>query len=247
MNSISLHMALIGILLTTTLQGSFSCRPRMSGQNAQMANESSAGRAQARNYKQLLEAIAQFASSDESESAAAWKTLQSHGRSKLIEDLTRIRDAAAPDDGNRALIAFTFCALGHEYASNRKIVVSALSKRTPFKNVYGDWAVTLVTRLMIQGDHDLLAPLFEVSQWSDGAMAVELASSYSQVLILEPEIFLRLLSSQPEATRNRVLQLLKFNSFTADEDAKVKLYLKNVSHQSKLRPIAEKTLRALTH
>lgn len=197
--------------------------------------------------EQLLKEVEQFATSDERVSAPAWRILQSRERSKLIEDLTRIKDAAAPDDGNRALIAFTLCALGHEYASNRKIVVSALSRKPPFKNVQGDWAVTLITRLMNGGDYDLLVLLFEVCEWSDGAMTEELASSYSRGLVTNPDTFLRLLSSQSEASRSCVMRLLKFNSFSADENAKVKSYLKNVSRQSKLRPIAEQTINALTN
>jgi hypothetical protein len=195
--------------------------------------------------KQLLEEVEQFASSDERSSASAWQALQSQDRSKLIKDLTRISDAFAPDDRTRAFIAFTLCNLGHEYASNRTIVISALSEKPPFKDLFGDWAVSLVRRLMVQGDHDLMVPLFDAFQWSDGAMSTELAHAYSQAVITDPETFLRLLSSQGEVTRNRVLKLLKFNSLTPDENTKVTLYLKNVSPQSKLRPTAEETLKAL--
>ena len=113
--------------------------------------------------------------------------------------------------------------------------------------MYGDWAVNLVTRLMNLGDRELLGPLFEVSEWSDGAMSEELAGSYSQALVNDPEGFLRLLSSQSEATRSRVMRLLKFNSLTTDENAKVKSYLQNVSRRSSLRRIAEQTLRAVTY
>lgn len=239
------HIALTAILLTTAVQS--SCGRQTSNKNVQMASAHPAPPSQLSSDKQLLEEIIQFASSDESVSGPAWRVLKSHDRSKLIEDLTRIRDAAAPDDGNRVLIAFTLCALRHEYAANRKIVVSALSRKSSFKNVYGDWAVNLVTRLMNLGDRELLGPLFEVSEWSDGAMSEELAGSYSQALVNDPEGFLRLLSSQSEATRSRVMRLLKFNSLTTDENAKVKSYLQNVSRRSSLRRIAEQTLRAVTY
>ena len=99
---------------------------------------------------------------------------------------------------------------------------------------------------MIDGDHDFLLPLFQASQWSDGAMATELASAYSQALTNFPETFLRMLSTQPEQIRRLVLMLLKDNSLTPAENTKVKSYLKSVSRQSKLRPLAEQITRALT-
>lgn len=240
MKNRSLQLALIAMLLGAMVQS--NCRPRMSDQSVQTQQTN---RSQSANDKQLLEQIEQFASSDENVSAVAWRNLQSHDRSKLIHDLTRIRDAAAPDDRNRALIAFTFCALGHEYDSNRKVVVSALSRKAPFKDLYGDWAAALVRRLMNQGDHQLLAQLFEAAEWSDGAMSEELASSYSQGLKADPENFLRLLSAQSEAIRNRVINLLKYESFTADEKTKVNNYLKSVPRESNLAPLARQIMNAL--
>lgn len=240
MKSTTFHIALIGILFSATVQS--SCSPRMSGQYAPPA-----GQEQSSESKQLLEEIEQFASSDERVSSPVWQTLQSRDRKKLIENLTRISDALAPDDRNRALIAFTFCELGHEYTSNRKIVVLALSRNPPFKNPFADWAVSLVRRLMVRGDYDLLVVLFDASNWSDGAMSLELAHAYSKALVNSPETFLRLLSSQSQTTQSKVMALLRHNSFTADENTKVKSYLKNLSRQSGLRPIAEHTIRALTN
>lgn len=230
--------------MTTAFQS--SCKAQMS-HNAQMANADSADQPQSSNDDQLLKKVEQFASSDEHSSVSAWQSLQGRSRSKLIQDLTRSMEASAPNDRDRVLIAFTFCRLGHEYASNRKIVISALSKEPPFKNLFADWAVSLVRRLIIQGDKDLLVLLFEVSEWSDGAMSVELAHAFSQALATDPETFLRMLSSQPESTRSRVINLLKENSLTADEKTKVEYDLKNLSRQSKLRLIADQVVRVLTN
>lgn len=242
MKSTFLHVTFIGLLLTLTIY--VGCSPQGRDQNSQLATIHQT-ESLSFNDKQLLERVEQFASSDEPSSASAWQALQSQDRSKLINDLTRISDASAPDDRSRALIAFTLCNLGHEYASNRTIVVSAMSEKPPFANLFGDWTVSLVRRLTVQGDYDLLIPLFEASEWSDGAMSTELAHAYSQGVVADPENFLRLLSSRPEVTRNRVLKLLRFNSLAADENTKVTSYLKNVSPQSKLRPIAEEILRVL--
>ena len=196
--------------------------------------------------KQLITEVEQFTSSDERVSDSAWRRLQGRTRSELIEDLTRISDASAPDDQNRVLIAFTLCSLGHDYSSNRQIVVSALSKKPPFKHLAGDWAVSLIRRLIVRGDHDLLVLLFDASDWSDGAMTTELTHAYSQTLVADPATFLRMLSSRPEQTRSQVILLFKDNSLTEDEKKKVKAYLQNVSRQSSFGHLAEEMMRALT-
>jgi hypothetical protein len=239
----SFQITLLGILLTTTFQ--CSCSARASEPDLHSVSSNPAGQSTSSDDEQLLREVQQFASSDERDADAAWRSLQSHDRSKLIKHLTRISDASTPDDRNRALIAFTLCNLGHEYASNRKIVVSALSKNPPFKQLLGDWAVDLVSKLMIRGDRDLLVPLFSVSEWSDGAMSTALAHAYSQALAADTGSFLQLLSSQSEATRDRVLELLKSNSLTTEETARVRFYLKNVSHSSKLHLIAGRVMKAI--
>lgn len=248
MKLITFCIVVIAIPLTSTFQT--SCKTRMShhnDQNGQVTRADPVDQSHFPNDDQLLKEVERFASSDEHSSLSAWQSLQSRSRSKLIEDLTRIMRASAPDDRNRVLIAFTFCRLGHEYASNQKVVVSALSQKPPFKNFLGDWAVSLVGRLMVLGDKDLLVPLFDVSKWSDGAMSLELAHAYSQGLAIDPETFLQMLSSQPLPTRSRVIKLLKYNSLTAEENTRVKSHLKNASRQPKLRLIAEQTIRALTN
>lgn len=241
----SFCIVVIGILLTTTVCA--GCKTAMSDQNAQMASAYPSDQSQSRNDAELLREVEQFASDDDPSSLSAWQSLQSRDRSKLIEDLTRIMRASAPNDRNRVLIAFTFCKLDHEYASNQRIVASALSREAQFNNLFGDWAVSLVRRLMIQGDKDLLVNLFDASEWSDGAMSTELAYAYSQALAVDPETFLRMLSSQPQATRTRVINLLKYNSLTPDENTKVKIYLNSVSRQHELRRIADQIMRVLTN
>src|SRR5690348_14859711 len=116
----SLHLMLLGVLLTTAFQGSCSARPTKPAAQSTSANAETASSED----EQLLKEVQQFASSDE---PAAWQALQKRERSKLIEDLTRIANASPPDDPNRVLIAFTLCSLSHEYASNRKVVLSSLA------------------------------------------------------------------------------------------------------------------------
>ncbi len=238
----SFHLVSIGLLLTAALQS--SCSARTSEPPVQSASVTPAARASvSSDDEELLRDVERFASSDEPMSR--WQSLQRRSRSELIEDLTRISKAAA-DDRTRVLIAFTLCTLRHEYAANREIVLSALSRNSSFKNL-GDWAVSLVRRLMIQGDNELLIQLFDASEWSDGAMSTELAHAYSQGLAAKPEHFLRALSSRPEQTRTRVLALLKDNTLSEEERSKLRSYLRDVSRQSKWRPVAKQTLDALTN
>ena len=241
----SFHIILLGVLLTTMFQ--CSCSAWTTKRNLQSASSNPIGQLTSSDDEQLLSEVLQFASSDERDSDSAWQRLQSRDRSNLIKHLTSISDASAPDDRNRAFIAFTFCNLDHEYASNRKVVISALSKKPRFQHLFGDWAVNLVRRLMIRGDRNLLVPLFNVSEWSDGAMSTDLAYAYSQALAADTGSFLLLLSLQSEVTRGRVLELLKSNSLTAEEMAKVRSYLKNVSHSSRLHLVAGQVMKALTN
>ena len=237
-----LHILLLGVLLTTAFKSSCSADP--SKPSAQSISANHAGQTASSEDEQLLRVVQQFGSSDEQ---TAWQILQKHDRSKLIEDLTRIANASLLDEHNRVLIVFTLCSLSHEYASNRNVVLSTLSQKPAFKGFSADWSVSLLQRLMIQGDKEILGPLIDASEWSDGAMGTELASAYSQALASEPETFLRVLSSRPEETRRNVMSLLKHNSLTTEEISKVKLYLRKVSRQSKLKHVAEQTLQALTN
>ena len=98
----------------------------------------------------------------------------------------------------------------------------------------------------MDGDKDLLKPLFKASEWSDGAMSTELASAYSQALLMDRRSFVSLLSLESQSTRDRVLDLLRDNSLTPQENQKVKTYLKSVPPSSKLAPLAARILKAVS-
>jgi hypothetical protein len=110
----------------------------------------------------------------------------------------------------------------HDYDHNRQVILSALSKRSPYKDLYGDWTVSMIGSLVIDGDKDLLEPLFKASEWSDGAMATDLASRYSEALLTDPETFLNLLLLQSPSTREGVIDLLRDNSLTPEQNEKIK-------------------------
>lgn len=135
----------------------------------------------------LMKYVEAFASNDERAAAKAMEVLERYHRQSLIRELTRLYGAAADDDHHRVLIAFTFCKLKHEYVPNKKVVLSSLAKRSPYKRFYGDWAVSLIHRLLLDGDKEVLDDLFAAAAWADGAMATELAGAYSDGLKNDPQ------------------------------------------------------------
>jgi len=195
--------------------------------------------------KDILEAVETFASSDTTASTQGWQALESYGTQNLIDNLTRLYASTSPDDYHRVLIAFTLCKLNYEYAVNRTIVLSALTKQSPYERFYGDWAASLVHRLLLAGDEGVLPDLFAAAGWSDGAMSEELSGAYSDAIKNDPQTFLRTLASQSENTRRRVYLLLKDNSLTKDESKRVNTFLKAVPAASELHRTAMETIQAL--
>lgn len=193
----------------------------------------------------LMKHVEVFASSDDTAAAQAWEVLERYDRQSLIRELTRLYGAAADDDRHRVLIAFTFCNLKHEYVLNKKIVLSSLAKESPYKRFYGDWAVSLVHRLLLDGDKEVLDDLFAAVAWADGAMSTELAGAYSDGLKNDPQDFLTRLANKSEATRRRVYLLLQHNSLTKEENERVKLFLRSVPPTSNLHRTAREIIKAL--
>lgn len=228
--SIMVYAALSPILLALLLPT--GCTPRTESRNVQVSALTPGGQEQS--GVELLGQVQRFAADDEEGSARAWQDLLKRNRQNLINDLNGIVVTLDPDDRNRVLIAFTLCRLNHEYHANRKIVVSALSKNQPYKDFGGDWAVDLVAKLMMQGDKELLEPLFSAAAWTDGAMSYELAAAYSQALVADPDAFLHKLIVQPKSIRAEVISLLEDHTLTPEENRKVKLHFSSIPRHSEL-------------
>lgn len=192
----------------------------------------------------LMKQVEAFASSDD-RAAKAWEVLERYDRPTLIRELTRLYDAAAPDDHHRVLIAFTFCKLKHEYVLNKKIVLSSLAKKSPYKRFYGDWAASLVHSLLLDGDKEVLDDLFAAVAWTDGAMSTELAGAYSDALKNDPQDFLTRLASKSEDNRREVYLLLQDNSLTKEENERVNVFLRSVPPTSNLYRTAQEIIKAL--
>ena len=114
----------INLLLLVMLPLSCNSEVKPSSESTDL----NATRPQNSSDKDILKAVETFASSDTTASTQGWQALESYGTQNLIDNLTRLHASTSPDDYHRVLIAFTLCKLNHEYAVNRKIVLSALTK-----------------------------------------------------------------------------------------------------------------------
>ncbi len=228
------------LLLVALLQ--FGCNSEVTP-SSQLSNANAVK--QNPSERDLMKQVEAFASSDAMADAKASGDLERYDRQSLIRDLTRLYGTVANDDYHKVLIAFTFCKLNHEYALNKNVVLSSLVKKSPYKNFYGDWAVSLVHRLLVGGDKDVLRDLFAAAEWSDGAMSEELSSAYSDGIKNDPENFIRKLAAESEGIRRQVYVQLKDNSLTKDESERVKVFLRSVPPMSDLHRTAQETIKAL--
>ena len=239
MNAYAIVLLIAALLLQTGCQSQID---KVSSQNS----SPDATAAQASADRELVKDVERFASGDNSEASAAWQNLVRRDRQKLISGLSRISNALPADHRNRVFIAYTFCKMDHEYDTNKKVMLSALSKNPPYRDLYGDWVAGLMGSLFIDGHKDLMAPLFHASEWSDGAMSTELAGVYSQALLMDAQTFVETLTVEPENTRNTVIRLLHDHSLTAEQNEKVKAYLKTVVSSSKQGGVAAEILKTLS-
>jgi hypothetical protein len=226
------------LLLVAILQLSCNLEASLSSKSSDAVRQSPSDR-------DLIKEVETFASSDATASVKAWEVLESYDRQNLIGELTRLYGSVSDDDYHKVLIAFTFCKLNHEYAANRSIVLSSLTKKSPYNRFDGDWAANLVHRLLLAGDKEVLTNLLAAAEWSDGAMSEELSGAYSDAIGNDPQTFLQALASQSENTRRQVYVLLKDNSLTKDETEKVKAFLKSIPLASDLHRTAEEVNKAL--
>lgn len=235
--TVCLAAVLHAVLLSVSCQNS-------SNQVSSQATRTSSSE-QASSDRELLKNVEIYAGLGD-DASSAWQNLMSHDREKLARDLGRISDGLPSNDRNRVLIAFAFCKMRYDYDSNRKIVLSALAKKSPYKDLGGDWAVTLIASLLIDGDKDLLVPLLQAAEWSDGAMAMDLSRVYYDALSMDTDGFLASLVKQSKNTRKNVTYLIRNNSRTPEQNQRIIGYLKKISPPSKVAPIAAQIWKRLS-
>lgn len=237
-----MNIAFTFLLISASLL-QIGCQAQIDPVNSQRKQADSAP--QASKDSELMKEVERFASNN-SASSSAWQNLMRHDRQMLIDDLSRISSTLPADDRQRIFIAYAFCKMDHDYESNKQVMLTALSRNAPYRDLMGDWVVILIGNLAVDGDMDLLGPLFQAAEWSDGAMATDLSSVYTETLATSPERFLELLSIQPKTTRDAVIRLLHHHSLTPEQSKRVKDFLKTVRSPSKLTTVTAQILKILS-
>ncbi len=82
----------------------------------------------------------------------ALHSIESMPRGPLVVALARIQQGLAEDDGLRVRIAYLFCLLDHDYASNRSVLTSAFSGKNHYKGVYEEDLLIKLGVLIRRGD-----------------------------------------------------------------------------------------------
>ena len=197
------------IILTTSLMmlsGSLlvGCTKHPATQgNPNNANMTAPGSTQ-----QLSEAVKTFAEDQGSPGQEALHKLQNYPKPELVRRLVELNASLSPKDKLRPQIAFVLCWMGQDYASNVKVIQSALSKTSKYEGFNADDAYSMLDRLIQQGHKDLRTSLFEIAPSADGALSEGLSETFSRELKQNPEEFLTQLSPRSAKEREQVYKLI---------------------------------------
>jgi hypothetical protein len=196
--------------------------------------------------QRLIALARDFATSDSRRRDLAWKTLNSYPRSELIEKLVQVQEDNATDEPDRLAVAFVLCNLDFDYGANKQLIVATMRKEPHNQNPYSDWAAELIGRLIRRGDKTLLPVLFEVAEWSDGALSEEISGVYLDSWRSDPKGFLTELKAVPMTARRQVYFLLINDVLlTAEDSSKMKVFLRSASNDLSVGSIAQEMLAAI--
>ena len=109
------------------------------------------------------------------------------------EVITAMKGAKPHASGDRALaITFLLAALREDYQANKSKLLTALSdyRRQAYSGNCVECIADYLSELAKRGDTSLIAPLLEVSDLADGALAESLGVFYSDTLSRQPKEFL---------------------------------------------------------
>lgn len=197
--------------------------------------------------QQRRELVKTFAEDQGPLGGEALRKLQTFPQPELISRLVELERTVAPDDKLRPQVAFLFCWLDHEYASNVKLIQTALSKTSKYNGFYADDAQMMLDRLIQHGHKDLLSSLFEAAPWADGALAEGLADTFARELKANPEAFLTQLSTFPQNTRKQTYMLIQSgNSYNENDLGVLRKQLSSIPKTSAIYEPANELLRALS-
>lgn len=176
---------------------------------------------------------------------ASWQKLNARPREELINDLIHLRQSVAENDPMQVKIAFVLCYLDYDYAANKAIIISALSKSSPYEGLYGDDVVVLIGRLIRRGDASLLPVVFAATPWSDGALSEGLAVIIAEEAHNHPAVFLSQLKDEPVAVRNEVYVFIAY-AMSDNNKRSLRQNLLATSPSSELKTVTNELLAALT-
>ena len=214
---------------------------------ATQGNANNANMTAPESTQQLSEAVKTFAGDQGSRDQEALDKLQSYPKPELVRRLVELNASLSPNDKLRPQIAFVLCWMGQDYASNVKVIQSALSKSSQYEGFYADDAYTMLDRLLQQGHKDLLPSLFEAASWSDGALSAGLADTFSRELKENPEEFLTQLSPLPAKAREQVYNLIhSSDAYTQSDLNDIRRHLSTIPRTSAAYAPAKELLRYLT-
>jgi hypothetical protein len=194
----------------------------------------------------LINDIKTFTADVGQEGEKAWKRLRSIPRDELIRRLLDMRSRLDADDSMRPRIAFVLCNLDYEYLSNAKIVASALSRETKYRNFYADDAAGLIIRLIDRGDKSLWPVLLSSAAWADGALAEQLGDTIGDRLLNDTDTLLEVLNAQPKEIRVKVYRLIGAEGAFSPQDRQlITGRLRTIRPKAKAYPVAQELLSSV--
>lgn len=228
------HALLFSLVALVTALWFVGCKSDKGAQTNQPAAATKGKKLSAVSDAELAEQIEVFSTDVGESGATAWSQLQSYPHEDLVNRLTQLRDNASPDDFVRTNIAFVFCNLDQDYATNRDAIVAAFNQSPDTADLYE----VLLDRLIQRGDKDLLQVLFEMATRSDGALSDGLATTFAEQTKSSTEAFLVQLAKQPRSVRSQIGEFV--NSATSEGDKNsIKTFLKSVPSTSPLFNLAK--------
>lgn len=140
----------------------------------------------------LIELINLYAEDVGPKGEQALNTLRSQ-----IDQLVSLQNSLPADDSLRPKLAFVLCNLDHEFATNMRVLQTAITFPTQFKDSFADQVQDMISRLIDREDRrgnyeastSLTRSLIAVAEKADGALSEGIGITLSKQLRLRSEDF----------------------------------------------------------
>ena len=230
-------LAVFSVLGALALPGYMNCSSRVP-QDSSTTMETQNPPAQVSD-DQLMSLVKPAAGSDiESD---ALRALQNMPRAELITRLETISSRLGTQD--RLAVAFVLCLLGHNYESNKALIVTEMLRGPNPGNADTDWQLGLIDRLIVRGDTHLLPELFKMIPRADGGMAEAITGYVEYHIQNQPDQFLVELKPQSKEVRQTVYWTIMHDELLTNEQFNsIKQYLESVPKTSPTFGVAHEML-----